>query len=154
MSRDGIRKPIQKRFENLVQMEPMSGCWLWVGTTWPNGYGSFTIIRGKQENTHRTSWKLYRDLIPEKMLVLHKCDTPSCVNPDHLFLGINKDNTQDMIKKGRSAKGEKNGRAKLSPEQVLKIREDDRLGTVIAPEYGVTPTMIYEIKHKRSWKHI
>jgi hypothetical protein len=79
---------------------PESGCWIWEGTTNSQGYGSITI-KGKEKKAHRVSWELFNGPIPKGLLVLHKCDTPACINPHHLFLGTHRDNIQDCIKKGR-----------------------------------------------------
>lgn len=80
--------------------EPNTGCFLWNGGLC-HGYGT-ACINKKQQLAHRWSWELHRGPIPEGMDVLHKCDTPLCVNPDHLKLGTQKDNAQDMSRKGRS----------------------------------------------------
>lgn len=92
------------RFENKFLPEPMSGCWLWMATIQPEtGYGAISRPGGVV-GAHRLSWELYRGAIPDGLHVLHKCDIRSCVNPDHLFLGTNKDNVDDMLRKGRSRK--------------------------------------------------
>jgi len=77
------------------------GCWNWAASLNNKGYGWFRI-RGKTFTAHRASWMLFRGSIPAGMCVLHKCDNPQCVRPSHLFLGTMRDNTQDMIRKGRS----------------------------------------------------
>lgn len=90
----------RERFEKSFFIEPNSGCWLWEAYTMPNGYGLFSIgyDRGL---AHRHAWEIYNGEIPDNLCVLHKCDTPACVRPDHLFLGTNKDNSQDMVRKRR-----------------------------------------------------
>lgn len=82
--------------------EPNSGCWLWIRRyTRGMGYGSFQINRQKNVRAHRHSWEIHKGPIPAKTHVLHRCDVPSCVNPDHLFLGTAKDNMLDKAAKGR-----------------------------------------------------
>ena len=87
--------------------EPNSGCWLWIGGTKKEGYGQIVIRpkrpgqRRKVKSTHRVSYELLKGPIPAGMLVLHSCDMPCCINPDHLFLGTTQDNTDDMMAKGR-----------------------------------------------------
>ena len=76
-----------------------NGCWEWMGGRNRFGYGSFNI--GRITFAHRASWILHESDIPSDMLVLHKCDNPGCVNPKHLFIGTNQDNTRDAVKKGR-----------------------------------------------------
>ena len=96
--------------------------------------------------------------IPNGMVVCHSCDNPRCINPEHLFLGTQIDNMQDMVNKGRQnnkAKGrarELNARAKFTEEQIQAIRNDTRPQTVIAKEYGTSQGYISNIVRGRSWK--
>lgn len=78
-------------------------CWLWTGNKSTKGYGQFSAER-RSIRAHRFSWELHGGMIPEGLKVLHKCDNPPCVRFDHLFLGTTKDNTQDMLAKGRANK--------------------------------------------------
>jgi hypothetical protein len=92
---------LQARLEKYILPEPMSGCWLWDGNTYHAfGYG-IVSYKGKQHTTSRLAWMAYRGPIPDEMHVLHKCDNPACLNPDHLFLGTHRDNVADMNRKGR-----------------------------------------------------
>lgn len=88
------------RFMNLCAPEPNSGCWLWLGTTNPLGYGRFRLD-GKTLSAHRVAYELFESKIPNNLCVCHKCDVRCCVNPAHLFLGTHKDNEQDKLAKGR-----------------------------------------------------
>lgn len=97
---DPPRKPIKERFEERYIPVPESGCWIWTGHIRTNGYGAMSI-KSKLQYAHRISWELHNGPIPEGLFVLHKCDNPPCVNPDHLFIGTQKDNLQDAFKKGR-----------------------------------------------------
>lgn len=96
-----------ERLMRYVSPEPMSGCWLWTGGLHGNGkssgYGSFGL-GGKPVKAHRASFMLLKGPIPKGMSVCHKCDVRSCVNPDHLFLGTQRDNVLDMHKKGRDSR--------------------------------------------------
>lgn len=141
-------------------------CWEWCGAMNPAGYGN---VRYKDEYTssHRLSYILHYGDIKNKLWVLHKCDNRKCVNPEHLFLGTAKDNTQDMIKKNRQpdfetlcknrSSGEKNGRSKLTLEMVRKIRILCKEKTLSLPEIGrlfdITKNTIWAIKHNKIWKH-
>ena len=96
------RKPIEDRFWEKVSKE--DGCWNWVGSTQGFGYGYLHTgdkTNRKPVSAHRYSWALHNGPIPDGLWVLHKCDNPSCVNPDHLFLGDRTDNMRDCAAKGR-----------------------------------------------------
>lgn len=86
----------KREFEDRYIPEPMSGCWLWLGAGDENGYGRFRRIRA-----HRYAYLKFIGEIPAGKFVCHKCDNPACVNPAHLWLGENRDNLEDMTKKGR-----------------------------------------------------
>ena len=96
---------ITERIESNVERIPESGCWLWTKSLRGNGYGQFTHPDRKQEGAHRVAYRAYRGPIPDGMMVCHRCDVPSCCNPDHLFLGTAKDNAVDMVRKGRANPG-------------------------------------------------
>jgi hypothetical protein len=110
---------------------------------------------------HRLSWELHFGPIPEGKCVCHHCDTPACIRPDHLFLGTPKDNTSDMINKGRRsplagfASGEASPRAKLTASQVKEIRARcNESGPRLAVEYGVTSGTVYGIWRHRIWRTV
>ena len=83
-----------------MNVDKSSGCWVWLLSTIPQGYGHFKVA-GKTRRAHRVVWEEFKGPIPERLKVLHTCDNPSCVNPEHLFLGTQADNMQDMKQKGR-----------------------------------------------------
>ena len=93
---------LSESFPERYMTEPNSGCWLWTWSVDGKGYG---LIRHKGTllKAHRVSWKLHKGEVPKGAHVLHKCDTPCCVNPGHLFLGTNQDNVDDKVRKGRQA---------------------------------------------------
>lgn len=137
-----------------------SGCLLWTGGTFNGRYGRIAIdgTGGKEMLAHRASYQTFVGPIPEGMFVCHKCDNPICINPRHLFLGTAADNNADMVAKGRSARGEKHGRAKLTSIDVVKIRNIHQLSKFsykrIASMYSVTPMVIFNIIKGRNWTHI
>ncbi len=149
-----------KRFEKKFIPEPNSGCWLWTANVNYKGYGQF-VFDGVDMGAHRASYRIYIGNIPQGMCVLHRCDVPCCVNPAHLFLGTIIDNNLDKKLKGREGdkKGEKNGRAKLTFEQVQQIkkryecRSPKHGGVVLAKEYGVSKGLISHIIRGRLWNY-
>lgn len=102
------KEKLLDRFLNKCSPEPNSGCWLWLGSVRPPGYGQIWDGEQTMESAHRTAHKLFVGKIPTGSSVLHKCDVMSCVNPDHLFLGTAQDNRTDMQNKKRGTRS-KNG---------------------------------------------
>jgi hypothetical protein len=130
-----------------------TGCLEWHGVKNANGYGK-TKIRGKDWNVHRYVWTLVNGPIPDGLFVCHKCDNRQCAEPDHLFLGTPKDNQQDMVRKGRSLKGERNNKSKLTPDDVRAIRASNQRQVDLAAQYGVAQNMISKIKLRQFWQHV
>lgn len=123
----------------------------------PFGYGQFVIAGEPRNGAHRTSYRLCIGPIPPGMCVLHKCDNPSCVNPDHLFLGTSKDNVLDAMSKDRMPNGERSTSASLSQDDVLRIRSMFLSGKTqreIGIEFGVSQTAISKITRAVRWKHL
>ncbi len=144
-------------------------CWIWEGNTNPNGYGLMTGYH-KVRLAHRLSWiKHHKRDIPDGMGVLHHCDVPPCVRPDHLFLGTQRDNVRDMIEKGRAyqghhpwsykpkptIRGTRHPKAVLNEDSVREIRARYRSGGVsergLAAEYGVGRQTITRVLKRTSW---
>jgi len=147
----------RERFLAKVCPDRGSGCWLWRGQQRADGYGLVRFER-KVYLAHRLAWKFFRGDIASGLVVCHKCDVRACVNPEHLFLGTMMDNVKDMMEKGRSALGEKTRSAKLTTEQVRRIKTMLAEGFLrvsdIAREYGVTHATIACIARGTSWRHV
>jgi hypothetical protein len=125
--------------------EPNSGCLIWLGSF---GRATRYGCRGK-ERAHRSAWKTWRGPIPEGMDVLHHCDVPLCINPDHLWLGTQLDNMHDMIAKGRrrpDKRGFAHPKNRLNGSQTGEILRDPRSLRVIARAYGVAQKTVWSIK--------
>ena len=140
------------RFFKKVEKSP-TGCWLWLSVIDDSGYGGFWFIK-KWRKAHRVSWELFKGPIPEGLQVLHKCDVRNCVNPEHLFLGTNYDNSRDCFNKHRHARGSRAGPAKLTEEQVRKIRKDHRSGPEIAFAYQISNSTVGGIRRREIWRHL
>lgn|SRR3990167_1566979 len=122
------------------------------------GYSNFKY-KGRLIGAHRASWIFHRGIIPKKLFVCHKCDNPRCINPAHLFLGTAKDNSQDIIKKGRwpDRRGENSPLHKLNNEKVKQIRNKIQLGfnqTQLAEEYKTSTRNIRKIRDFKSWANV
>ena len=141
-----------ERFEEKISPEPMSGCWLWNANARPDGYGYFWDGQ-KRVRAHRFSFELYRHSVNDDTHVLHRCDTPACVNPDHLFLGTDADNNADRKMKGRvfRPRGQLSGRALLTEDDVKMIRLDRRASRTVAAAFGITHTQVLYIRRRTSW---
>lgn len=133
------------------------GCWGWNGFK-TKGYARVHYL-GNSMPAHRASYIIYNTSIFNDLFILHKCDNRECTNPEHLFIGTQKDNLDDMYAKNRDnpAKGERARASVLNKEQVIEIRrllDIGVMGTRIAKDFNVHPTTINDIKHRRIWKHI
>lgn len=151
-----MRLPLSDRLWEKISPEPTSGCWLWLGRIDTQGYGQMSVSN-RQTLVHRISWELKNGPVPAGLLVCHKCDVRTCVNPDHLFVGTVKDNALDMIKKGRARrypKGDEHSQAKLSSADVYAIRATPGSLRKIAKQYGVHMHTILQIRTGKSWKHL
>jgi hypothetical protein len=144
-----------RRFWERVYPEPNTGCWLWSGCK-KNRHESYGVLRvcGRSTMAHRFSYELHRSPIPDGMLVCHTCDVQACVNPDHLFLGTPADNTSDMVSKQRQAKGRRNGRAKITANEVREIRRSRETSADLARRYGLGRSTVREIRDREIWKHV
>lgn len=150
------RPSAAERLTSKIEYDPNGGCWLWSGLTHPFGHGTIGV-NGKNTLTHRFAWTLWRGEIPAGRHVLHKCDVPQCVNPDHLYLGSDKENARDRVERGRQVRGSRNGRSKLTEAQVLSIRSRIAAGEQqkdIAADVGLVPSAISRIHTRENWPHL
>jgi hypothetical protein len=146
-------KTALERFEDKFTPEPNTGCWLWLGYLDRGGYGVFKY-NNKPVLAHRVSYILYKGGIADGLYVLHDCDNPLCVNPNHLYLGTHDDNMRDKAKRGRVG-GELHPRSKLSNYQRKEIIEKyvPRKYSLrrLAKEYGVDDSTICQIIKNPKW---
>jgi hypothetical protein len=148
------------RYWAKVIPEPNSGCWLWLGFQTPRGYGMLGFKRlGVRSNQygHRMMFRAATGQSPGDLEVCHHCDQPSCVNPEHLFLGNRFDNMRDAAAKGRTASGVRNGSSKLAPAQVIEIRQRHQQGESmrrLARAYGVSDGAIAKVIRRQTWARV
>jgi HNH endonuclease len=164
-----------ERFSRYVVRGP--GCWLWSGGVNSHGYGAFWI-NGRTVSAHRAAWELANGPIPDGLFACHRCDTPLCVRLDHLFLGTPKENTVDMVQKGRGsphlplapigpdwhrthdasvARGSRVGTSLLTEDTVRDIRARYAAGESrksIGARYGIARQTVHGIVTRRSWAHV
>lgn len=135
----------------IKRVNKTEGCWTWTGSKFPNGYGSFCISRERPNYlAHRYSYEIHNGEIPRGLCVLHRCDVRECVNPKHLWIGTHKENSMDMVAKGRA----NGGLRKLNKDDVIKIRSLSKHKTnlEIADSFRVSPSNIGMIIRNKTWK--
>lgn len=161
------RKTVEQRFWEKVDKSGPNGCWNWTASTVFFGYGEIGIGGKKKKRAHRLSWELHNGKIPADRWVLHKCNNPACVNPDHLYLGTPKDNMQDKKRAGRQnlwgrkvpgVQGEKNHNAQLTEAKVRQLREEYKKEGVtfsdLERKYGFNHETIRRAVIGQTWKYI
>lgn len=137
-------------------VDEASGCWNWTGAVRHHGYGCLRY-EGKQVAAHRFSYERFRRPIPEGLCLLHRCDNPRCINPDHLRPGTQAENLRDMSVKGRACFGEANGQAKLTPEMIAAIRACYQKGSKefgtpgLAERFGISRVHVWRIVNRKRW---
>lgn len=159
--RERKRIPVTDRFWRHVTAGAENECWLWQGAT-IKGYGALRMQRSHSPGyvyAHRMSYEIHKGAIPADQHVCHSCDNPLCVNPNHLWVGTNRENVTDMDAKGRrvTQRGETHPDAKLTEAQVLEIRERAANGEKqrnLASEYSISESNISSIVTRRVWKHL
>lgn len=152
------RTPLE-RFESGYVVDA-NGCWIWKKAKNERGYGRFSASDGRTVLAHRHSWELTHGPIPDGLFACHKCDVPSCVNPDHLFLGTAADNAADKVAKGRQSRafvnaGERHPMHRLTVAQVREINSEPTTPRIeLAKRYGVTVSTIKAIRYGRIWRNV
>ena len=149
--------PRQIPFRDSYTVDPETGCWVWdKRVPGPWGYGTLRIY-GRITKAHRYSYERFKGPIPEGMLVLHSCDNPPCVNPDHLRIGTNQDNANDKAERLRSCHGENHPRHKLKGPDIVRMRELRAAGmnvTDLARMFGCGSAHVTLVCTGRKWKHV
>ncbi len=132
------------------------GCSLWTGATNRKGYGQ-VWFRGSMRQVHRVVYEAVWGAIPEGHMVMHLCDEPGCVNPDHLRTGTARDNARDRDRKGRVQRGARHGLAKLTEAKVRELRALYNQGCtsgVLAKRFGLSVSAVGQVVRRETWRHV
>lgn len=156
MGRRGVKPlPIIDRLFKWIRVGSITECWPWTGAKTKHGYGRINIA-GRVAKAHRATYRELVGNVPDDADVCHVCDNPPCCNPHHLFLGDARLNAQDMVSKGRHKHcvfyGERHPSAKLSAEQVERIRSSVEPSRVLSHRHGVSMTTIQNIRNGTAWR--
>jgi hypothetical protein len=153
--------PLIERFWRSVDKKSNDECWQWIASINNKKYGILGAggKGGKSLFAHRYSYELHNGKIPDGMFVMHKCDNPSCVNPNHLLVGTPKDNTQDALSKNRLKtiflNGENHPNCKLSINDVKYIKSHNEIKSIeLANMFNVSPQTICDIRKNRKWRNV
>ena len=166
----GKSTPIERVLAR-IEKDESTGCWNFQGAKNESGYGIVGLGRRGYGNdrAHRVAYRHFVGETPAGMFVCHKCDNPACCNPDHLFLGSAKDNSQDMLKKGRGSKPPRNEHdrgsyrynAKLDEEMVKELRKRAAGGETgysiwksLKETTGVSMSVVYRVLSGKTWRHV
>lgn len=134
--------------------EPNSGCWIWMAALSKSGHGHLHYRRQWQGGAHRASYEAFCGKIPPGLWVCHRCNTPACVNPEHLYLGTVVENTNDRMKAGTSMRGERHHDTPFTEKDVIAIRQSPESGASLARRLGVSRQAINKIKARKTWAHV
>lgn len=162
---NGLSDSDINRFWEKVSIQESDTCWIWLAAKDYDGYGKF-VVKGKSYYAHRVAYMIDVGIIPNNLCICHTCDNPSCVNPNHLFLGTPADNIHDMDAKGRRkttkgqsfTSGESNGQAKLTRNDIQTIRSLYDTGEYfqddLAEMFNVSRSCISKITRLVRWTPI
>ena len=154
-----IKGSIQELFDSRYIPVPECGCWIWTGSMTHHGYGLFFYKGIRRKATH-VSWELHNNKkFPEGKLACHRCDTKSCVNPHHIFVGTYDDNNLDAAIKGRRARGNNHPYSKITEQIAIEIKnrllkKEFTNMRALAKEYGISDRIVWSINDGRNWSYL
>lgn len=154
-----IEEAIKEKLKSNIEIDSITNCWKWRKCKDKDGYGFVRIGGGARKlyRAHRISYELFIGCIPAQRQVLHKCDNPSCINPEHLFLGTQQDNMTDCVTKGRRPREEKHYKHVLDEDSVRTIRNLSALGlrpSDIGKQLGVNRGVVQMVVGGHNWKWV
>ncbi len=151
----------EEYFWNNIKKDTITGCWNWKGNMFNTGYGQFKnkrMANGRPIGASRAAWLLFRKADLKRFeFVCHRCDNPRCCNPDHLFVGTQKQNMEDCVEKVRINRGEDRPQAKLTEDDVRQMRKARQMGCpwrVIAADFHVTLNCAISAITGKTWSHV
>jgi hypothetical protein len=154
-------RPIADRLAEQSMPEPNSGCLLWLGHACKRGYGRIHVAGIGPKLAHRISYELAHGPVPDGLMLLHKCDNPSCINPQHLRVGTQAENVADMMAKGRENRdprpyhrGASNPNAYLTEETIRKVLLSDLAQAPAAEFFGISRAWVQRIRAREVWTHV
>jgi hypothetical protein len=142
------------RFWSRVEVKKRKHCWPWRWGTNPTGYGDLRFNDGEHELSHRMAYRIVNGPIEPGLIIRHTCDNPICCNPAHLIKGTHADNVADRVGRDRSAKGEVNGRHKLTELEVRLIRASPLSDKYFANRFDVHEDTVRDARRGKTWKHV
>jgi hypothetical protein len=148
------RIPLSEKIERSSVKIPESGCWIWMKSLNHGGYGKTCLGKELTISAHRASYEAKYGKIPNGLMALHSCDVRSCVNPDHIFLGTQRENMEDKVLKNRQAHGEKHGMSKLKEDEAKEIKYSKEDTNILASKFNCSKVTIRQIRQGLFWKHI
>lgn len=156
-----VKCPLSERFWCKVDRGRADDCWEWTANRNEHGYGTIMSSRGagrhRSLRAHRVAWELTHGTISDDQCVLHKCDNPGCVNPNHLFLGTMAQNTKDMVSKRRHSHGSRPSHAKLNEAAVadlIRLRDSGLTYQEVADRMGVSLVQAWRVYRGERWAHL
>lgn len=148
---------IEKRFWSRVEVKREEDCWEWRGNLHRGGLNTYygrMRVGAKSEYAHRISYTIAKGSIPFHLVVRHMCNNSLCCNPNHLRLGTHSDNVRDKVIAGRQAKGQTNGKTRLTERQVIVMRYKRKGHGYFAKMFGVDVKTIANARLGETWKHL
>lgn len=149
----GVKATDETRIARYSVLSP-DGCVIWVGGRDKDGYALYTPSGGKTKRLARFLYEQQKRPLEPHEFVCHTCDNPSCINVDHLFIGTNQENMDDMREKGRSSRSEGHANTTLTADDVRAIRASEKSCVALAKFYGVSGGTISNIRSKKTWKYV